>query len=84
LGAIGPDKVDLEFVNFIGGGEGGEPGQLDEPVGLAMWPQRRAGEQGAVMIVEGNNNRISEFALTSMVCFSEPSQPVLGAVAMGS
>jgi hypothetical protein len=52
----------LEFVRFLGSGEGSAEGELDTPIGVALL-QRNGGQQETVLVTEQENHRVSQFVL---------------------
>jgi hypothetical protein len=52
----------LEFVRFLGNGEGSAEGQLCNPFGIALL-QSNGGQQETVLVTELENHRVSQFAL---------------------
>jgi DNA-binding beta-propeller fold protein YncE len=62
---VGADSIraHLEFVCSLGiEGGGGAEGQLDFPTGVALL-QSNGGQQETVLVTEGGNHRVSQFAL---------------------
>jgi hypothetical protein len=61
---VGADGISthLEFVRSLGSGEGSAEGQLYYPFGLALL-QSNGGQQETVLVTEGGNHRVSQFAL---------------------
>jgi DNA-binding beta-propeller fold protein YncE len=61
---VGADGISahLEFVRFLGSGEGSAEGQLSYPFGVALL-QSNGGQQETVLVTESGNHRVSQFAL---------------------
>jgi tripartite motif-containing protein 2/3 len=61
---VGADGISahLEFVRSLGNGTGSDEGQLNNPFGVAL-VQSNGGQQETVLVTEGENNRVSQFAL---------------------
>jgi DNA-binding beta-propeller fold protein YncE len=67
-------KTQLEFVRFIGVGQGSEQGQLTFPSSIALLPDERG--QETVLVLEEGNHRVSQFTLdgTFMRIFAGDTQ----------
>jgi DNA-binding beta-propeller fold protein YncE len=61
---VGADGISahLEFVRSLGSGQGSAEGQLNYPIGVALL-QSNGGQQETVLVMETDNNRVSQFAL---------------------
>jgi hypothetical protein len=61
---VGADGISahLEFVRFLGSGEGNDAGTLSYSSGVALL-QSNGGQQETVLVTEEDNNRVSQFAL---------------------
>jgi hypothetical protein len=61
---VGADGISahLEFVRSLGNGKGGVEGKLRHPSDLALL-QSNGGQQETVLVGEGDNHRVSQFAL---------------------
>jgi DNA-binding beta-propeller fold protein YncE len=61
---VGADGISahLEFVRSLGSGMGSAEGQLNSSFGVALL-QSNGGQQETVLVVEGGNHRVSQFAL---------------------
>jgi hypothetical protein len=61
---VGADGISahLEFVRSLGNGRGSAEGQLHNPFGVALL-QSNGGQQETVLVTEGGNHRVSQFAL---------------------
>jgi DNA-binding beta-propeller fold protein YncE len=61
---VGADGISahLEFVRFLGSGQGSADGKLLSPFGLALL-QSNGGQQETVLVTESGNQRMSQFAL---------------------
>jgi hypothetical protein len=61
---VGADRnsAHLEFVRFLGSGEGSDEGELTGPFGIALL-QSNGGQQETVLVIEKGNHRVSQFAL---------------------
>jgi DNA-binding beta-propeller fold protein YncE len=61
---VGADGISahLEFFRSLGSGEGSAEGQFYYPNGVALL-QSNGGQQETVLVVEGANHRVSQFAL---------------------
>jgi DNA-binding beta-propeller fold protein YncE len=61
---VGADGISahLEFVRFLGNGEGSAEGQLNYPRGVAL-VQSNGGQQETVLVTDEHNHRVSQFAL---------------------
>jgi DNA-binding beta-propeller fold protein YncE len=61
VGADG-NSAHLEFVHFLGNGQGIAKGKLSNPTDVALLPGN-GGQQETVLVVEYSNRRVSQFAL---------------------
>jgi hypothetical protein len=61
VGADG-SSAHLEFVRFLGSGNGSAEGKLDTPIGVALL-QSNGGQQETVLVTEQENHRVSQFVL---------------------
>jgi hypothetical protein len=61
---VGADGISahLEFVRSLGNGRGKAEGQFNHPVSIALL-QSNGGQQENVLVTEGDNHRVSQFAL---------------------
>jgi DNA-binding beta-propeller fold protein YncE len=61
---VGADSISahLEFIRFLGNGEGSAEGQLHYPRGVALL-QSSGGQQETVLVTDEHNHRVSQFAL---------------------
>jgi sugar lactone lactonase YvrE len=61
---VGADGISahLEFVRFLGNGEGSAEGRLNYPRGIALL-QSNGGQQETVLVTDETNQRVSQFAL---------------------
>jgi hypothetical protein len=61
---VGADSISahLEFVRFLGSGQGSAEGNLKHSFGLALL-QSNGGQQETVLVTEQGNHRVSQFAL---------------------
>jgi DNA-binding beta-propeller fold protein YncE len=61
---VGADGISahLEFVRFLGSGEGKAEGQLEYPTAVALF-QSNGGQQETVLVTEEHNHCVSQFAL---------------------